>query len=685
MQSGQHKNTLAAGSRIHWYEIQRTLGQGGFGITYLALDTNLDQQVAIKEYFPAEIVIRDEPGSVLARSDEDADQFQWGLKRFLDEARTLAKFDHPNIVRVFSVFEANNTAYLVMRFEEGESLRDLISRKKHFSEKELLDIALPVLDGLNTIHKSGFIHRDVQPANIYIRHDGEPVLLDFGAARHTLGETRTMTILVSPGYAPIEQYYSEAAQQGPWTDIYGMGATLYRAIAGVKPIDAIERSRGMLGSTRDVLVPAKVAGQGRYSESFLAAIDHALQFNEKERPQTASAFMRELDSEFGEVTRTNPTVSQPSASHQAAAVETSASVEKPGDDQTAGEENSKKSLLVPALIAAVFALGIGAGIFLPGMLSEREKSSSAVETVSQEAAPMTPVVSPVEAKESPMTIGADVSNDTVTTEMTATEENRVSDASTVNLTEPEPVEIRESPEKLVLQSQLEEEARRIATLKEELSGLKAEREKEQLRLEKLEKERKAKEKLAAELERRKQAETLEKQAELLKAQTAAKKKQDLPPRATLANEPEVKESAKQVAKQDPMKPVEDAIAAGNFEQAVSLLKPLAAGGNADAHYQLGKFYHEGRGILANNNMALTHMRNAAWQGQTDAQVALANMYLNGINGIKDPFLAYTWFLVAERNGLYKVAAIRNETEASLQSEQLAQAAALANELATRNR
>lgn len=674
MQTGQHKNTLPIGCKIHWYEVEKTLGQGGFGITYLALDTNLDQQVAIKEYFPAEIVVRDQSGSIEARSDEDAGQFEWGLKRFLDEARTLAKFDHPNIVRVYSVFEANNTAYLVMRFEEGESLRELIKRKRHFSEKELLDIALPVLDGLNTIHKTGFIHRDIQPANIYIREDGEPVLLDFGAARHTLGETRTMTILVSPGYAPIEQYYSEAAQQGPWTDIYGMGATLYRAIAGVKPIDAIERSRGMLGSTRDVLVPANVAGQGRYSEKFLEAIDHALQFNEKERPQTAVAFIRELDSEIQEVTTANPTISQPLPSRQEKGKASMEHAQSQNNTQPADGKTGQKSYLVPALIAAVFVLGISAGVILPGILKENnEPAPVPAETVAQNPGVSVPGPATAEialpATAGPSTAAASTAEEPVS--LPAGRQTVVAPAAetgtgTAGIAETANENInKEAAEKAELQVQLAEEARRIAALKEELSGLQAAREEEQRRLRKLEEERKAKEILAKEKEAESIAAALENTASSQQIKSTLE--------------------AKEAVIVDPLKPVDDAVLAGDHTQAVKLLKPLAARGNADAQYRLGKYYHEGRGVLANNNIALDLMRKAAWQGQTDAQVALANMYLNGINGIKDPFLAYTWFLVAERNGLYKLAAIRNKTEANLQSEQLAQAAALANELVLKNK
>ena len=261
MSDEAYPDALPVGHRLHWYVLENVLGQGGFGITYLARDTNLDRRVAIKEYLPTDYARRHADATVQARTESNAERYSWGLERFSLEARTLARFDHPSIVRVYSVFEANNTAYMVMRFEDGENLAHLLERCVTLPEKQLVPCLLTILDGLQLVHDAGFIHRDIKPDNIYVREDGTPVLLDFGSARQSLGRSKTMTILVAPGYAPLEQYYGDSATQGPWTDIYGLGATLYRAIAGRPPLDAIARAKGVLGSARDLLQPAVEIGR----------------------------------------------------------------------------------------------------------------------------------------------------------------------------------------------------------------------------------------------------------------------------------------------------------------------------------------------------------------------------------------------------------------------------------------
>jgi serine/threonine protein kinase len=214
----RHLNALKTGKKLHWYEIRDILGQGGFGITYLAQDLNLGHEVAIKEYLPVDLAIRTKSGTVSPVSDEHHERYYWGLERFLDEARTLGQFKHPNIVQVRNVFEANNTAYMVMEYELGETFQDILNRRKTISEQDLKTIIFPIVDGMKVVHAAGFIHRDIKPANIFLRVDGDPVLLDFGSARTSLGQgEQSLTSIFSRGYAPIEQYNTSEETQGAWT------------------------------------------------------------------------------------------------------------------------------------------------------------------------------------------------------------------------------------------------------------------------------------------------------------------------------------------------------------------------------------------------------------------------------------------------------------------------------------
>jgi len=284
---------LQAGYELHWYRVESVLGKGAFGITYLAHDVNLDRQVAIKEYLPGQFSTRNTDLTVHPTTDAHKEDFEWGLKRFISEAKILTKFEHPNLVRVFNVFEMNNTAYMVMNYEVGKSLQQILKSRKTLNESELMKIIIPLLDGLEVMYEKGFVHRDIKPGNIFIRRDGSPVLLDFGSARQTRAERgkemsevqQTVTTLVSPGYAPIEQYSSNSNRQGPWTDIYGLGATLYKAVTGEMPLAAVDRSETIVHDNKDCYQPVSNLGEGRYTEQFLAAIDHAMAFKADERPQ----------------------------------------------------------------------------------------------------------------------------------------------------------------------------------------------------------------------------------------------------------------------------------------------------------------------------------------------------------------------------------------------------------------
>jgi hypothetical protein len=288
MTAAEAANALPKGYTLHEYRIDSVLGTGGFGLTYLATDANLNLKVAVKEYLPADFATRGEDSTVQPKSGDATESFQWGLQRFMDEARTLASFRHPNIVRVMRFFEANRTGYMVMEFVEGKPLSEWIDARRPLLQATLLAIAGPLLDGLDVIHKSGYLHRDVKPANIFIRNDGSPVLLDFGSARQLIGGNQELTAVVSPGYAPLEQYHTHG-KQGPWSDLYSFGGVLYWMLTGNKPVEAAARVR------QDILAPAVSASDARvYSKDFLAAVDWALKPNEDERPQSVDDFKRAL-------------------------------------------------------------------------------------------------------------------------------------------------------------------------------------------------------------------------------------------------------------------------------------------------------------------------------------------------------------------------------------------------------
>lgn len=274
-----YRNALPVGAELMEYRLDAVLGAGGFGLTYLAWDAHLHKRVALKEYLPADIALRALDGSIVPIATQRHEDYRWGLERFLQEARTLACFSHPHIVRVYRYFEANNTAYMVMDYAHGESLSGLLKRDPYPSEERLRAILLPVLDGLRAVHEAGFLHRDIKPSNIFLREQGGPLLIDFGAARHTVGGGGNYTAVVTPGYAPIEQY-SARARQGPWSDIYAVAGVFYRAVTNENPPDAVGRMRS------DSVAAPLYAARERYSGALLRAIGWGLETEEHRRPQT---------------------------------------------------------------------------------------------------------------------------------------------------------------------------------------------------------------------------------------------------------------------------------------------------------------------------------------------------------------------------------------------------------------
>lgn len=288
---------LPIGSVVDRYRVEKVLGIGGFGVTYLAFDSQLNCSVALKEFMPDDCAVRSPSNSHILAKTNRQDDYQYGLDRFLDEARTLAKFKHPNIVRVTNFLEANNTAYLVMDYEQGEALDDYLKRINftgELPEAEILSIFKPILAGLGQVHQQGLLHRDIKPGNIYLRQDGEPMLIDFGAARYALGsQSRSISAIISMGYAPPEQYSSKG-KQGPYSDLYALGATLYQLMAGQAPDESTHRREAMLEEEADPMLPVNQL-TGSYSQNLRAAVAWCLQLSGKQRPQSAAQLLNALE------------------------------------------------------------------------------------------------------------------------------------------------------------------------------------------------------------------------------------------------------------------------------------------------------------------------------------------------------------------------------------------------------
>ena len=282
-------HTLPLGTHLLDYEITGLIGEGGFGIVYLAWDHSLQRKVAIKEYMPASMASRIAGSSaIVVKSERHLDTFKAGLKSFVNEARLLARFDHPALVKVYRFWEENGTAYMAMPFYEGPTLKTALAELGHApSEAQLRAWLTPLLDALTVMHAAQCFHRDIAPDNILLTQTG-PLLLDFGAARRVIGDmTHALTVVLKPGYAPIEQYGDVASMtQGAWTDIYALACVVYYAITGKTPMSSVERLMD------DRLEPIAVEAKGRYGDGFLRAIDAALAVRPQDRPQNEAAVPR---------------------------------------------------------------------------------------------------------------------------------------------------------------------------------------------------------------------------------------------------------------------------------------------------------------------------------------------------------------------------------------------------------
>ncbi len=292
-------NALPLGLKLGEFEILRVLGEGGFGIVYLVQDHMLQRQVAIKEYFPATLSARDDDLSVRVTSESNRGLFQAGLDGFLNEARMLAQFDHASLVKVYRFWRERGTAYMVMPYYEGTTLKAALKALgSPPDERWLMALLAPLTEALAVLHAERCYHRDIAPDNILLlAGSGRPLLLDFGAARQVISDaTQALTAILKPGYAPVEQYAEvPGLKQGPWTDLYALSAVVYAAITGHKPPAAVGRS------VADSYVPLVQQAAGRYSAGFLQAIDRGLQVRPEDRPASVAEFRQSLAIDGGGV------------------------------------------------------------------------------------------------------------------------------------------------------------------------------------------------------------------------------------------------------------------------------------------------------------------------------------------------------------------------------------------------
>ncbi|MBV8029971.1 MAG: serine/threonine protein kinase [Betaproteobacteria bacterium] len=286
--SGQKNLPLGEGTRLENYRVLRLLAAGGFSFVYLAHDEN-ESPVAIKEYLPSTLALRTNGNPSPIVPEENAATFRYGLKCFFEEGRALAHLSHPNVVRVLNFFRANETVYLVMRYERGRTLQQhIVHRRGSLDEAWIRKTFAELLNGLREVHSNKLLHLDIKPGNVYVRNDGTPLLIDFGAARQTLsGESMKLPPTYTPGFASPEQHTREG-ELGPWSDVYSVGATIYACLAGAPPPAADQRL------VKDTLVPARRAWNGKYSGDLLDTVDWCLRLDHMERPQSGFALQKAL-------------------------------------------------------------------------------------------------------------------------------------------------------------------------------------------------------------------------------------------------------------------------------------------------------------------------------------------------------------------------------------------------------
>ena len=391
---------LAPGCVVGRYEVLEVLGQGGFGITYRVRDTRLARDVALKEYLPPALAIRQDGASVLPRSTEVAEDFSWGRERFVAEGRTLATLhEAPSIVKVFDFVEGNGTSYMVMELVRGDTLEERVKARGTLTPHEIDRFLPPLLDGLQQVHESGYLHRDIKPGNILVNEAGLPTLIDFGAARLAIaGRSSTMTAIFTPGYAAPEQFAT--GKQGPWTDIYGLAATLHHAITGGAPPSAFDR---LLDDTYAPLASQQLAG---FPAQLLAGIDAGLAVRLEERPQGVAAWRALLG---GTTVDSNATMVMPPPPPTPPSPPTPPTPPSPPSVLAIAPQSRSRWKQISVGIVAIALLALVSGYYISTSPHQREqvRSSEAASSTSAPLPETDPTVAAREGEEALQLIAAD--------------------------------------------------------------------------------------------------------------------------------------------------------------------------------------------------------------------------------------------------------------------------------------
>lgn len=369
------KNALPIGTRLGEFEVLGLVGEGGFGIVYLAHDHSLRRRVALKEYMPSALAGRGSDSQVILRTEKQRETFSVGLHSFVNEARILAQYDHPALIKVYRFWEANGTAYMAMPFLDGKNLREVLeSRSSVPDEAWIRKIISPVMDALALIHADHCYHRDIAPDNIMLVSGERPVLLDFGAARQVINDmTKALTVILKPGYAPVEQYADmPGTKQGPWTDIYALAAVVYFMIRREKPPTSVSRL------IDDTYVPLASSAAGKYGEAFLRGIDRCLAVKPEDRPQSIAEMRRIIGGESRAESASIAVRSSGTSDPQQKATSV------PGSDGSRTAKAGPGSRVSLFLGLAVVVAGIvGGGVWFLTAHEDRTAASSELSAASQ--------------------------------------------------------------------------------------------------------------------------------------------------------------------------------------------------------------------------------------------------------------------------------------------------------------